>query len=381
VADELLSQEEIDALLRGSSSKMAPSQNGEDLTPEEKDILGEIGNISMGSAATTLSTLLNKKVEITTPVVSVRTVEEFEESFPEPAVLFKVNFVEGITGAATFVLKERDALVVGDLMMGGDGVSNLPDAINELYQSAVSEAMNQMMGAAATSISSMLGRKVNIAPPEAKPIDLSNKTDLFPDFSLTQRVVTVHFKMEIEGILETEFSQIMPVDFAKELCRSVSEAMSGEGAQEVSGEQPVSTGSVSEEPPRSTGPSLESRAPVGGGAVSSSTPVAQPVQFAPLSQAESISAGPKNIDLILDVPVKVSVELGETKMLIRDILALSPGALVELNKLAGEPVDILVNGRVIARGEVVVIDENFGVRITAIVTPQERIERMRKSLE
>jgi len=377
VADELLSQEEIDALLKGSSSETTSPIPNEDLTPEEKDILGELGNISMGSAATTLSTLLNKKVEITTPMVNVQTVEEFEESFPEPAVLFKVNFVEGMTGAAIFVLKEKDALVVGDLMMGGDGVSNLPDAINELYQSAVGEAMNQMMGAAATSISSMIGRKVNIAPPEARPVDLSSKTDLFPDFSLAQRIATVRFKMEIEGILETEFSQIMPIEFAKELCRSISEAMGAE-AQEATTEQPVS--SVSEEPMRSTGPTLESQAPTGGGAVGEATPVAQPVQFAPLTQTEPVAA-PKNIDLILDVPVKISVQLGETKMLIRDILALSPGSLVELNKLAGEPVDILVNGRVIARGEVVVIDENFGVRITAIVTPQERIERMRKSLE
>ncbi len=377
MADELLSQEEIDALLKGGSSETTSAVSGEDLTPEEKDILGELGNISMGSAATTLSTLLNKKVEITTPMVKVQTVEEFEESFPEPAVLFKVNFVEGITGAAIFVLKEKDALVVGDLMMGGDGVSNLPDAINELYQSAVGEAMNQMMGAAATSISSMIGRKVNIAPPEARPVDLSNKTDLFPDFSLAQKIVAVRFKMEIEGILETEFSQVMPIEFAKELCRSISETMGAE-AQEDTTEQPVS--SVSEEPIRSTGPTLESQAPTGGSAAGGTTPVAQPVQFAPLTQTEPVAA-PKNIDLILDVPVRVSVQLGETKMLIRDILALSPGSLVELNKLAGEPVDILVNGRVIARGEVVVIDENFGVRITAIVTPQERIERMRKSLE
>ena len=377
MADELLSQEEIDALLKGGSSEATSAVSNEDLTPEEKDILGELGNISMGSAATTLSTLLNKKVEITTPMVNVQTVEEFEESFPEPAVLFKVNFVEGMTGAAIFVLKEKDALIVGDLMMGGDGVSNLPDAINELYQSAVGEAMNQMMGAAATSISSMIGKKVNIAPPEARPVDLSNKTDLFPDFSLAQRVATVRFKMEIEGILETEFSQIMPIEFAKELCRSISEAMGAE-AQEATTEQPVS--SASEGPMRSTGPTLESQAPTGGSAVGGATPVAQPVQFAPLTQTEPVAA-PKNIDLILDVPVRVSVQLGETKMLIRDILALSPGSLVELNKLAGEPVDILVNGRVIARGEVVVIDENFGVRITAIVTTQERIERMRKSLE
>src|SRR6476620_8194460 len=176
---DYLSQEEIDALLRQSSddssaSSFPGSPQVEDfLSSLEQDALGEIGNITFGSAATALSTLLGKKVDITTPQVSMITHEELKDEFPIPHVAVNVNYVDGFHGTNLLVIKTRDAQVIADLMMGGDGAGQLGE-LSEIHISAVQEAMNQMMGSSATSMSTIFNRFINISPPGINILNLAD---------------------------------------------------------------------------------------------------------------------------------------------------------------------------------------------------------------
>lgn len=361
MSEGFLSQDEIDALLKGepaSSSVVA------ELSDIERDALGEIGNISMGSAATTLSVLLGRRVSITTPRVSISNLEEIKGQYPLPYLVIEVGYTHGILGTNVLAIREQDALIIADLMMGGDG-SNPPTELNELYMSAVSEAMNQMMGGVATSMSTMFRKKIDISPPSVNLIDFAVASSITESVGRDDNIVRVAFRMEVEDLIDSEIMQILPIDVAKEMVDSLMNAV----------EPPAPAPAK----PAAAAPQSQMAPPQQQPAASASVPrqqVAQhvnvqPVQFAPLVQG-SMPVTDTNIDLIMDVPLQVTVELGRTKKLIRDILELAPGSVVELDKLAGEPVDILVNGKLIAKGEVVVIDENFGVRITDIISPLER---------
>lgn len=363
MSEGFLSQDEIDALLKGepaSSSAVAA-----ELSDIEKDALGEIGNISMGSAATTLSVLLGRRVSITTPRVSISDLEEIKGQYPLPYLVIEVGYTHGIVGTNVLAIREQDALIIADLMMGGDG-TNPPTELSELYMSAVSEAMNQMMGGVATSMSTMFRKKIDISPPSVNLIDFAVASSITDSVGRDDSIVRVAFRMEVEDLIDSEIMQILPVDVAKEMVDSLMNAVEPPAApanptvapqaQVVKSQQTVVQQAVTAPPQKQQ--------------VAQNVNV-QPVQFAPLVQG-SMPLMDTNIDLIRDVPLQVTVELGRTRKLIRDILELAPGSVVELDKLAGEPVDILVNGKLIAKGEVVVIDENFGVRITDIISPLER---------
>lgn len=398
--DGILSQEEIDALLSGGGSSATEetvesiaqpaAASAIELGEFEKDTLGEVGNISMGTAATTLSTLLRQKVAITTPDVSITSPEEMQLLYPLPFVVVEVDYTQGLTGANVLVIKEEDAAVIADLMMGGDGLSAKGKALGELELSAVGEAMNQMMGSATTSLSSMFSRRIDIAPPRLTVMDLGKETLQFSS-SFTD-VVKIKFKMEIEGLINSEIMQIIPM----EAVDNIMSILMGSTAEESNAE------AIMEKPPASTPPPAEVQAPVvpprpaepvvspppqqepvysQAFAPSPRETAAQPqfavhpVQFAPL-QESAMMHSPQNLDLIMDVPLDVSVELGKTKKTIKEILELNQGAIIQLDKLAGEPVDLLVNGKLIAKGEVVVIDENYGIRITTIISPLDRMARL-----
>jgi len=356
--NEFLSQEEINALLKGFQESSAEKK----LTDEEKDILGEIGNISFGTSATTLYTLLRNKVTITTPRVSVLSWDELKEEFNIPYVGVQVEYTEGLKGHNLLILKKEDALKITDLMMGGDGRIEEGE-ITELHLSAVGEAMNQMIGSAATSLSTLLNKKINISPPKAFIVDFSSALPediAFPEGD----VVRVAFKMEVGDIIDSEIMQLIPFDFAKELVETVlQQATSSAKADEKPKEEKNSKGESGEEMASEKAIKKEQKVNV------------SPVVFQSFDEEpQQESKGEKNnLDLILDVPLTITVELGKTKKLIKDILELTEGSIIELDKLAGEPVDILANGKYIAKGEVVVIDENFGVRITDIVHPSKRI--------
>ena len=381
MSDSFLSQEEIDALLRNESpaapSSSAASASSAALSDVEIDALGEIGNISMGSAATTMSVLLSRKVEITTPRVSIMLLDDMRKDYPMPYIIVEVRFTEGINGTNLLAMKESDAAIIADLMMGNDG-SNPPVGMNELYMSAVAEAMNQMMGATATSLSSIFKSRVDLAPPKVRLIDLAGNDNITDSVTGSEDLVRIAFRMVVEELIDSEIMLILPLKIARDmvdgLLHSSAPAPAPQPAKPAMPAAPVMQQSAAAPPVQQQQAYIPPQpAPQRGPSpvVPEQNVIVQPAQFAPLTQ-NIMSVSDSNIGMIMDVPLQVTVELGRTRKLIREILELAPGSVVELDKLAGEPVDILVNGKIVAKGEVVVIDENFGVRITGIVSMQER---------
>ena len=397
MSDDMISQEEIDALLNGGASgddapadDAAPAvdssseENNGDITDLERDALGEIGNISMGGAATTLSVLLGRKVSITTPTVSVSNLRTLKEKYPVPFLVVEVGYSIGIEGNNVLCIQAKDASIIADLMMGNDG-TNPDQELSELHMSAVSECMNQMMGSVATSLSSMFNKKVDITPPVVTLVDLGTEEVVSKLLDKVDPIIQASFRMEVDGLIDSEIMQLLPVDVAKDMV----DALMNQQA-DVDNEEEAIAAAVAP-PPSAAAPAPAAPTPAapaaaaapanyGYGAppmqphVASNVPV-QSAQFTPLSSTP-VQVNDANIGLILDVPLQVNVELGRTKKSIKDILDLTKGSIVELDKLAGEPVDIMVNGKYLAKGEVVVIDENFGVRITEIVSPLERAARL-----
>ncbi len=387
--DGVLSQEEINALLNNpGASDTAEGQ----LSDSEKDTIGEIANISMGTAATTLFSLVNRKVEISTPVVTMANWDDVVKAYERPCVFIRIGFTVGLDGSNILILKEHDVKVITDLMMGGDG-TNTDVELGELHLSAISEAMNQMMGSAATSLSSMLNKKIDISPPVADLIDLAGNIDegALDDF-LTQSFVKISFKMEIGDLVDSEIMQLYPVSFAREMCKSITETMTGgsEPKQEAA-QQPAPAPAPQ---PQASQPTpqpqpMMNQQPMMGQPMMNQQPMmgqpmmGQPVDMSAMYANQQVNVQPaqfqnftgdmngvfpkENIDLIMDVPLEVTVELGRTSKSIHDILDFAPGTIIELNKIAGEPIDVLVNGKYVAKGEVVVIEESFGVRITEII--------------
>lgn len=477
----MLSQDEINALLQGmdlsdtadGSDTAAPKSesstadnndngyvtdtkptigDGEVLTDVEKDAIGEVANISMGSSATTLYSLVNRKVNITTPVVTLATWKTLLDSYEKPCVFIQIKYTQGLDGTNILVLKEHDVKVITDLMMGGDG-TNTDGELGELHLSAISEAMNQMMGSAATSLSTLLQTVIDISPPESSLFDLTEVKDgkeIAPFLGGT--FVKIAFRMQIDDLVDSTIMQLYPIDFAKKLVETfINTQMSSlDGTVE---EQPTQVkNSASEQNMQGsaamagttehmTQPGMDSMGqqgsmnmngmnqmgmnPMGNMGMNQmgSTPMGmngmnqmggmdmsqmgmnqmgmnqmgmnqmgmnqmgnmngmgmmnqmgmpgqnvnvQPAQFQSFSNDQMGMTGQENIGLIKDVPLEVTVELGRTTKSISDILDFSPGTIIELDRIAGEPIDVLVNGKFVAKGEVVVIEESFGVRITEII--------------
>lgn len=382
--DGILSQEEINALLNEATGTI--SNANENLTEMEIDTIGEVGNISMGTAATTLSSLVNRKVDISTPVVTVANWDDIVEEYERPCVFIRIAYTVGLDGSNILVLRDNDVKIITDLMMGGDG-SNTSGELEELHLSAISEAMNQMMGSAATSLSSMLSKKIDISPPMADLIDLQDNVDEGSiDEFLLGKFVKISFRMVIGDLVDSEIMQLYPLSFAKEMCANVMQSMDA-GTSEpepVLKEEsvPVTQGTSQPQPqpqPQAMGTQPMMGQPVMGQPMMGQPmmdmsqmyiqqPVnVQPAQFQPFIGDFDPITQKENIDLIMDVPLEVTVELGRTSKSIQEILDFAPGTIIELNKIAGEPIDILVNGKYVAKGEVVVIEESFGIRITEIV--------------
>ncbi|WP_173708967.1 flagellar motor switch phosphatase FliY [Clostridium beijerinckii] len=402
MGNNFLSQEEINALLAGedlasTGAESADTSAGDNkidtevITDIDKDLLGEIGNISMGSASTALYQLINQQVNITTPVVSVTTLKEIKEGFETPNIVLDIEYIAGIIGRNILIIKTLDGLVISNLMMGGDGNVTEAHDLSEIEISAVSEAMNQMIGSAATSMATMFGRKVDISPPSAK-IVVDGSIPISDAIPEDQPIVRVSFRMTIGDIVDSNIMQIFPIETAKNIVA----IMTGEDKEkEVAVSEPAKDNKkdtivnkeIYEQPAQVQQQSQQQYQPEPQYQQQYQQPqyeqprMQQPVEvhaatFEPLVPQNSVPPI-KNIDLILDVPLDISVVLGRTKKSIQDILNLGTGSLIELDKLAEEPVEILVNGKQIALGEVVVVDENFGIRITNIVSSVERIKRLK----
>lgn len=492
--DGMLSQDEINALLQGmdlsdtadGSDTAAPAPesstadnndngyvtdtkptigDGEVLTDVEKDAIGEVANISMGSSATTLYSLVNRKVNITTPVVTLATWNTLLDSYEKPCVFIQIKYTQGLDGTNILVLKEHDVKVITDLMMGGDG-TNTDGELGELHLSAISEAMNQMMGSAATSLSTLLQTVIDISPPESSLFDLTEVKDgkeIAPFLGGT--FVKIAFRMQIDDLVDSTIMQLYPIDFAKKLVETFintqmssldgtveeqptqvkdgaseqnmqgSAAMAGttdhmtqpgmdsmgqQGSMNMNGMNQMGMnpmGNMGMNQVGSTPMGMNGMNQMGGmnmsqmgmnqmGNMNGMNPMGnspmgmngmnqmgnmngmgmmnqmgmmgmpgqnvqnvnvQPAQFQSFSNDNTGMTGQENIGLIKDVPLEVTVELGRTTKSISDILDFSPGTIIELDRIAGEPIDVLVNGKFVAKGEVVVIEESFGVRITEII--------------
>ena len=405
----MLSQDEINALLSGMMSAEEPASEESPaveeeiidenlLTDVEKDAIGEVANISMGSSATTLFSLVNRKVNITTPVVTLARWKNVIEDYSRPCVFIQIHYTKGLDGNNILILKEKDVKIITDLMMGGDG-TNIDGELGELHLSAISEAMNQMMGSSATSLSSMLGTMIDISPPESSLINISdfqNPEDISPFLSGT--FVKIAFSMQIEDLVDSTIMQLYPIEFAKTLYSTFM------GMAETITAAPEPEPEPVPEPIPEPQPQANMTPDYGGmpqmdmsqmGMPQMGMPMMgmpqmdmsqmgmqmgmpmmgmpqqniniQPAQFQSFSPDYSGIPGAENIGLIKDVPLEVTVELGRTQKRISDILDFAPGTIIELDKIAGEPVDVLVNGKLVAKGEVVVIEESFGVRVTDII--------------
>ena len=307
--------------------------------------------------------------------------DNLEDDFVHPYVAIKVEYTEGLSGVNLLVIKQSDAAIIADLMLGGDGTAP-NEELSEIHLSAVQEAMNQMMGSSATSMSTIFNKKVDISPPtiDLLNIQIDQGTDNIPAHNL---LIRVSFNLKVGELIDSNIMQLFPLEFGKKLVSS------------LMGEEEAAT--VTEAPPTPQAPQYEEPEPVREQAPPPSQPkyqappVQQPapprqtqapvhVQQAEFASFQAPSLNKEesnNLNLLLDIPLQVTVELGRTKRSVKEILEMSGGSIIELDKLAGEPVDILVNNRYIAKGEVVVIDENFGVRITDILSQMDRLNNLR----
>ncbi|MED5048457.1 flagellar motor switch phosphatase FliY [Bacillus siamensis] len=374
-----LSQDEIDALLNGTGSQEGTEQPQKaNLSELERDAIGEIGNISFGSSATALSTLLNQKVDITTPSVTVISKSKISDEFPHPYVAIEVNYTEGFDGSNLLVVEQSDAAIIADLMIGGDGQGADP-SLGEIHLSAVQEAMNQMMGSAATSMSTVFSKKIDISPPRVELLDVTEEkgTDRIPEDDL---LVKVSFRLKVGELIDSSIMQLYPLTFAKDL---IAELMNTDQpvaeAPEAVSEPQETYETPQPEPAVQPEPQAKPELPKRQGTAKKAAPVqVAPVEFQAFDQNAAAANGSRNnLDMLMDIPLSVTVELGRTKRSVKEILELSAGSIIELDKLAGEPVDILVNQRIVAKGEVVVIEENFGVRVTDILSQADRLNNLK----
>ncbi len=399
--DGMLSQDEINALLNGTDEPSDGNVSDADdslLTDIEKDAVGEVANISMGASATTLFSIVNRKVNITTPVVKMATWKNVLEDYEKPCVFILIKYTQGLDGSNILILKEHDVKIITDLMMGGDG-SNTDGELGELHLSAISEAMNQMMGSSATSLSTMLGKMIDISPPEASLVDLTAfKSGGDIAAFLEGTFVKISFRMQIDDLVDSTIMQLYPVEFAKEIYNTFIASQSGDAPEPepapAPAPAPMPAAAPQPAPMPAAAPQMDMSQmqampqmdmsqmqmmpqmgmPQMGMPQMQMMPQmmqpnmnAQPVQFQSFAGTFNPMQPQENIDLIKDVPLEVTVELGRTSKSISDILDFAPGTIIELDKIAGEPIDVLVNGKFVAKGEVVVIEESFGIRVTEII--------------
>ncbi len=420
----------------------------EGMSSLEVDTIGEILNISMGSAATAISKLLDRQVVISTPTVEVRQFHSLDYAALEPAMMVKINYIQGISGANMMIFRQKDMQVILNLLMGNDEPPRDDFVFDELSMSAAGEVMNQMMGVSATALSEFLGRPINISTPEAYIVEGDKTYQNALNIDEGSEIVGVSFQLTIHDVMDSSFASIMTISLAKEIVSTVmgrqEEEMQNIQPQATPAQTPLAAEPPAKQaeptpapapaaaPPQAAAPAPQPAVPqeqmppqqqampgyppqgqqgyppyppygYGYGyppmpyppyqqgyppqeaeAYQQQTPRQNPVNvkntqfpmFMPQTSPTPDAGG--NMDLLMGVSLDVSVEIGKAKRKIREIMDFGQGTVIELNKQAGAPVDIVVNGRLLARGDVVVIDDNFGVRITEILGTKELMESLKE---
>jgi len=389
--DKTPPKEEQPAVVKPEAAEgEAPKAQQVEFAEEDIDTIGEIGNIFMGSASTTLSTLLKHKVQITTPEVEV--VEGIDNSFitEEDVVIVEINYTQGLDGKILLALKNEDAAVIADIMAGGAGQ---PDdgKLDDVKISTIGEVMNQMVGTASTALSTMLNMQIAISPPVVRLSEKTKESEKNPELA-GQKVVSVKFSFKIGNLVNSELVQFMSVSAAKaqvngikEVMKDMNESLADNSSQSIVDELIQEHKDLIEDdwekiPPSSGGQQSSHTDPFAGQQSSQNFQnqvTVQPVQFASFDNVQNaVGTANQNLNLVMDVNLGLTVELGKAELPIKNVLELTRGSIIELDKVAGEPVELYANGKLIAKGEVVVIEDNFGLRITSIVSPEQRIKHL-----
>ncbi len=428
---EILSQEELDALLRGTTAEPEPVtafDNTESmlsdtasllsdtpsllseaasllietesvLSSSQIDALGEIGNITYGAASTTLSELLNRRIIIDTPNVYLSTQSRIQEEHPIPYLIVEVEYKTGLSGSNVLIIKTDDASIIAALMMGSESLESKP-ILDQMELSAVGEAMNQMIGSSSTSLASMFNKKIQIAAPNTRIVDFSNSEPILKGCDVNEQIVVISFKLQMGDLINSNIMLLMPVPIATEMADALinktihmdvkvpepirptesipvpavfARESSIAAESNATGATPPTAPPQPVVKPGGDGYTILGNNPEGFHNEKRSKIPIQPAQFAQFGPAKATKENNTSFGLLLDVPLNVVVELGTATLKIKEILDLSPGSLIELNKIAGDMVDVSINRRLVAKGEVVVIDENFGIKIADIVSPLERV--------
>jgi flagellar motor switch protein FliN/FliY len=374
MSDGSLSQDEIDALLQGTDTIEMDTSGGAGASPmsdAERNTLQEMLRSVTESQGSNLSILTGKTVTIGDPVVKVRPVSEILGGQPEDVVDVRVDLTDGLQGEHSYIVPATIAGTVAGLMMGQQG-----GELDEASLSAVAEAVSQITGTAATAIGNRVSRVVKTAPPDLRRT--KRQQARVPQGDMC---VTVDYPLSIEGFPTATLTEVFSLSLASEIVSLAggdaaqpaaafgASAPAGRGAARPAGRPAAGAADLGFQ--QTFGQTFSG--PAQGPAMA--PPNVQPIQFANL-QATPAGGEQGNIGLLMDVYMEMTVELGRTRKRIKDILGIGEGTIIELDKLAGEPVDILVNHKLIAKGEVVVIDENFGVRVTEIVSQMDRMNEL-----
>ncbi|GHS90180.1 flagellar motor switch protein FliN [Synergistales bacterium] len=358
--DDLLSQDEISALLGGGDLPAPP-----DLSAEDSQVLDEVAGVFSSSENNVFGMLAGKDVHVRLGETVTISQTEFNEKFTEGPFIFRATFGGFDNIPLAFVVEKRGALTLADLMMGGTG-NDAPEDAGEIYFNAAQEGLSQVVGSAFTSLSGLLGGK-RLMPENTSSALETAEWKVFPSLGDDEKLWGSMTEVEIEGLTPFSIWVSVPLDSAKTIAEVVHGVMGTKAAAPAA--QPAAPAAPGMSAPSGGGvPSFASPPPAPSRGAQQPAPMVdvRPAEFTPLVSKGS-SPGASKIDLIADIPVRVTVELGKTRKNVSDILALTTGSVIELDKMAGEAVDVLVNGKLIAKGEVVVIDENFGVRITEVL--------------
>lgn len=370
MGDASLSQEEIDALLMGADDVVEETDlssfgesSGADSFGSATDLsaLIQLFNDAMKAAAKSASSLVNKNISISGLEISDSDTGLAGADTQINSIVIDINMGSHRTA---IVLDEDTAKRISMYMMGSN---EMPPVMDEAYLSTISELANTIL----SSLSNNLGQKFkdNLVPSSPTAIVYNSPSD-FPGFD-SQRLKKLEYEFIVDTDAPGKFIQYIEEDVVNQWNNSIGEEAAPRSggyspAQSEREQQQSSMGQMSGGYQMSAGKKDYSGGPVN----------VNPVNYPSLTPSGMKGQMPSNIDLLLDVQMVLTVELGRTRKYVKDILGLGEGSIIELDKLAGEPVDLLVNGKLIAKGEVVVIDENFGVRVTDIVGPAERLARL-----
>lgn len=415
----------LDNQFEGLSDNISPEFP---LSSLDKDTIGEILNISMGTAATTISTLLDKRVIITTPVVSIIKINDLEINSLEPAIGIQIEYIEGLSGSNIMIMKVSDIKEMVKILLSSSGQDEIDDELDDMQISIIGEIMNQMMGSSCTALASFLEKNINISTPKTFMVD--EIQSVFSRLNTDEYIVVVKFCLYVGDTINSEFITVLPIQFANELINiafnikeqaninnstkaketteseddnetkiekveseEIDEINQSKDIKEIK-EKPIISekDEISSSNKKKSPKSHENNIPnkklsENTQNEKSSQVVAQPLKFNSFDDDEDaeddyfgskFDSNNSNFNLLLNVPLEVTVEIGRKKQPIKEILEIRQGSIIELDKQACDPVDIMVNGQLIAKGDVVVIDENFGVRITEIISGNELVNKFNK---